>query len=108
MVLLSYAVMQTMELFCTLFFQHVQGLSALQSSLRLLPAMLVAAVLELAIGALLHRVPPVHLLLWSSLICAGSPLLMALIDPRWPYWYAAFPAQVLQPVRRRGDPWSCA
>jgi MFS family permease len=98
MVLLSYAVMQTMELYCTLFFQNVQGLDALQSSLRLLPSMVIGAMLNLTTGLFIHRVSPMYLVLTSSLLCAVAPLLMALAKPEWPYWYAAFPAQVLQPV----------
>ncbi|KAK1756632.1 major facilitator superfamily domain-containing protein [Echria macrotheca] len=98
MVLLSYAVMQTMELFCTLFFQHVQGLSAMQSSVRMVPAMIMATLLVLTTGLFIHRVSPVYLVLPTSLLCAGAPLLMALNRPEWPYWYAAFPAQVLQPM----------
>jgi len=101
MMLLSYAVMQTMELFCTLFFQHVQGLSAMQSSVRMVPAMVVATLLVLTTGLFIHKVSPIYLILPSSLLCAGAPLLMALAKPEWPYWYAAFPAQVLQPVCTR-------
>ena len=31
--------------------------------------------------------------IWLGL-CAGAPLLMAIINPDWPYWYDAFLAQV--------------
>lgn len=98
MVMMSYAVMQTLELYVTLFFQEVQGLDALQSSIRLLPSLLIGAVLNLTVGLVMHRVSAMWLVFSSSLACAGAPLLMALIDPAWPYWYAAFPAQVLHPV----------
>jgi len=50
------------------------------------------------VGLVMHRVSAMWLVFSSSLACAGAPLLMALIDPAWPYWYAAFPAQVLHPV----------
>jgi MFS family permease len=33
----------------------------------------------------------------SSIICALSPLAMALLDPTWNYWYLAFWAQVAAP-----------
>ena len=33
----------------------------------------------------------------TSLITAGSPLLMALIQPQWTYWANAFVAQLLMP-----------
>lgn len=98
MVMLSYAVMQVLELYCTFFFQKVQGLDALQSSIRLLPSLIIGALLNLTTGLLIHRVSTLWLVFVSSLACSGSPLLMALIDPAWPYWYAAFPAQVLEPV----------
>ncbi|KIM99361.1 hypothetical protein OIDMADRAFT_146852 [Oidiodendron maius Zn] len=34
----------------------------------------------------------------SSTLSAISPILMAMVDPQWPYWYMAFIAQVLQPL----------
>ncbi|CAJ2504164.1 Uu.00g115580.m01.CDS01 [Anthostomella pinea] len=98
MVLLSYAVMQTMQLFCTLFFQSVQGLDALQSSVRLLPSFIVGSVIDFSTGMFIHRVSPAYLVFASSLLCAGGSVLMALADQEWPYWYAAFPAQILQPM----------
>jgi MFS family permease len=106
MVMMSYAVMQTLELYVTLFFQQVQGLDALQSSVRLLPSLLIGAVLNLTVGLVMHRVSAMWLVFSSSLACAGAPLLMALINPAWPYWYAAFPAQVLHPVCFLWWPWS--
>ena len=36
-----------------------------------------------------------YLVVISSLLSAGSPLLMALIKSKWPYWYDAFFAQLL-------------
>ncbi|KAK7961996.1 uncharacterized protein PG986_002821 [Apiospora aurea] len=98
MVMMSYAVMQMLELYATLFFRKVQRLDSLQSSLRLLPSMIVGAALNLATGLFIDRVPAVWLVFSTSLACAGSPLLMALIRPEWPYWYAAFPAQLLHPL----------
>lgn len=41
---------------------------------------------------------PYHLVLVALLLSTGSPLLMALISANWPYWYAAFPAQLLAPL----------
>jgi len=32
----------------------------------------------------------------SAILSAVSPLLMAVIESQWPYWYMAFPAQVFQ------------
>jgi MFS family permease len=87
MVLLSTAVMNCMELFSSLFFQEVQGLSALQASLRILPNMLLGIATNFATGYFINKVPAIYAVLISSSLCAGAPLLMALIDPNWTYWY---------------------
>lgn len=34
----------------------------------------------------------------SLVLSASSPLLMALASPDWPYWYSAFPTQLLAPL----------
>jgi MFS family permease len=98
MVILSNAVMNCMELFTSLFFQEVQGLSALDASLRLLPNLLFGTAINLATGFIVDRVPATYAVLASSALCAGAPLIMALINPGWPYWYAAFFAQILAPL----------
>lgn len=98
MVLGSMAVCQTMELFCSLFFQQVQHLSALQTSIRFIPSLILGALLNISTGLFVHKVPAVYLVLITSLLSAGSPLLMATINPSWTYWRAAFPAQLLEPL----------
>jgi Na+/melibiose symporter-like transporter len=98
MVLLSSAVLNAMELFCSLFFQKVQGHTALTTSLYFLPSGIIGATLNLTTGIFVHRVPALYALLFSSIINAGSPLLMALTRPSWPYWYDPFWAQVLVPM----------
>ena len=113
MVLLAFGVMQAMELFVSLLyvlqpawahsmasltscsFQQVQHLSALQTSIRLLPAVVMGLVLEATTGLFVHRLSVLYLVVISSLLSAGSPLLMALINTQWPYWYDAFFAQLL-------------
>ncbi|KAM5350996.1 hypothetical protein ACJ41O_003719 [Fusarium nematophilum] len=95
---LSFAVLNSMELFCSLFFQEVQHLSALQASIRILPCTLVGALVNLVMGLFVHKVPAIWIVTVTSILCAGSPLLMAVIEPSWPYWSNAFVAQVLQPI----------
>lgn len=63
-----------------------------------MPSLVVGFVLQLTTGLLIHRTSPYLLVLVSLLLSAGSPLLMALISAQWPYWYAAFPAQLLAPL----------
>ena len=79
-------------------FQEVQEYSAFEASLRLLPALIVGVVLNLMTGYFIDRVSPFWLIVVSTVLTAGSPLLMALIKPAWPYWWGAFPAQVLAPL----------
>jgi len=42
--------------------------------------------------------PATAAVLVSSGLCAGASLLMALLDPAWPYWYAELSAQLLAPL----------
>ncbi|KAK4500143.1 hypothetical protein PRZ48_008329 [Zasmidium cellare] len=87
-----------MELFCSLFFQQVQGLSALEASIRILPALVTAVAINISIGYFVNRLPVMLVVLAASAITALSPLLMAVIKPQWPYWYMAFTAQVFLQV----------
>ena len=82
--------------------QEVQLLSPIQASIRFLPSMILAAILNLVTGLIVEKVPVVWLVLVSSTLGALAPLLMALNSPRWPYWYAAFPAQLFEPLSPDG------
>jgi MFS family permease len=76
----------------------VQHLNALQASIRILPSLIVGIMLNLGVGLFIHKLPVLWLVGVSSILCAGSPLLMALVEPQWTYWANAFVAQLLQPV----------
>ena len=65
--------------------------------------MLLAAALNLLTGAFVDKVPAMYLLLISSALGAIAPLLMAIVSPSWPYWYAAFPAQLFEPLSPDGE-----
>lgn len=54
--------------------------------------------MNIIMGFFVHKVPAVWIVVITSVLCAGSPLLMAVIEPVWPYWANAFVAQLLQPV----------
>jgi MFS family permease len=58
----------------------------------------VGVLLNLFIGIFVHKVPAFWIVTISSILCAGAPILMAVIQPSWPYWGNAFVAQLLQPV----------
>jgi hypothetical protein len=79
-------------------FQEVQNISALQTSIRIIPSLMVGFILQVSTGLLIHRIPAFGLVMASLILSAGSPLLMALIDVRSPYWYNAFFAQLLSPI----------
>lgn len=82
----------------TFSFQEVQGLSAVQTSVRFIPNVVIGIVQTLAVGLVLHRVSVYWVVLISCLLTALSPLLMALNDPGWTYWYAGFWAVLLSPI----------
>lgn len=54
--------------------------------------------MNIVIGLFVHKIRAFWIVTIPSLLCAGSPLLMAVIQPSWPYWGNAFVAQLLQPI----------
>lgn len=78
-------------------FQEVQHLSALQAAVRIIPSLIVGLFLNLTTGLFVHKVPVVWIVAITSIITAGAPLLMAVIQPQWTYWANAFVAQLLMP-----------
>lgn len=76
----------------------MQQQSALQASLRILPNLLTAVLLNLTTGYFIDRAPAFYLVLLTTTLASVSPLLMALINPAWSYWRGAFFAQVLAPL----------
>lgn len=98
MVLMSWAVLQSMEWFFSLFFQRVQDLPVLAAAIRFIPDVIVGIILNVTTGLMINRVPAYYLVLITSAICALSPMLMAIIDPLWSWWYCAFWAMLLLPL----------
>ena len=96
--LLLWGFGNSMELFSSLYFQEVQELPALQASLRILPALLMGVLLNFLTGWFVDKANIFWLTLGALILSAGGPLIMALIDPAWPYWYGAFPSQILAPI----------
>ncbi|KAF5244747.1 hypothetical protein FAUST_2264 [Fusarium austroamericanum] len=95
---LSNSVINSLELFSSLFFQEIQHLSALNAAIRILPSVIVGIALNFTTGLVVHRIPAIWLIVTTSVLTAVSPLLMAVTDPSWTYWTTAFLAQVLMPV----------
>ena len=98
MVALSNGVMNSMELFSSLYFQEIQNTSTLFTSLQLLPSLLVGAAVNLSVGLFVHKMSARWLVTISSVLCSLAPLMMALVDPKWNYWYMEFWAQVFSPM----------
>lgn len=97
-VFFSWAVFYAMQYFMTLFFQDVQGLSAIQTSLRFLPMVFSGAATNIVTGLLVPTVSANLLISVTVGLTGLSPLLLALVDKSWPYWYMAFPATLLTPI----------
>jgi MFS family permease len=79
-------------------FQEIQHLSALQAAIRILPSLVVGVILNFSTGLLVHKIPAMWIVIVSSILTAGAPLLMAVIQPEWTYWANAFFAQILMPI----------
>ncbi|KAG6354960.1 hypothetical protein INS49_004041 [Diaporthe citri] len=97
-IFISFGVLNSMEQYSSLFFQEVQQLPALQASIRILPSLIVGVALNLSTGLIVDKISALWLVVGSSVLCAIAPLLMALVQPQWPYWYNAFFAQILMPI----------
>jgi MFS family permease len=89
--------MNSIELFSSLFFQEIQNATALTTSLYLMPNLVAGVLINVLVGVFVHRVPALYLVIPSAVICSISPLLMALLNPSWNYFYLAFWAQAFAP-----------
>lgn len=97
-VFVIWGVFQAMELFLTLFYQLIQSLSPLQTSLRFLPMVVTGSATNFLTGYLVKRVRADVLVISGAAISAIAPLLMAIINPSWSYWACAFLATALCPI----------
>ncbi|KAL9021273.1 MAG: hypothetical protein Q9185_001557 [Variospora sp. 1 TL-2023] len=97
-VILLWGAFTAFEQIINLYFQEVQGLSALDTALRFLPTCLAGGMTNVAMGLLVHRFPAKWIILATTGISCVSPLLMAVADPHRSYWVLAFPAVALSPI----------
>ncbi|KAF5667335.1 aminotriazole resistance protein [Fusarium heterosporum] len=97
-VFLCWASLNGIEYFTTLYFQKVQGLSALQSSLRFLPHVIMGLTVNIVTGILIAKVNVRTLAVVSALITMIAAPLMATVDVGENYWLAPFWAMFLSPV----------
>ncbi|OLN85739.1 putative MFS-type transporter C1683.03c-like protein 1 [Colletotrichum chlorophyti] len=97
-VFLCWASLNSIQYFIMLYFQEVQGMSALQSSLRFLPHVVVGALVNVAAAWLVSRVTVQALGGVSAVITVIAPVLMATVAIDGTYWLAPFWAMILSPV----------
>lgn len=86
-----------MELFSSLYFQEIQQTTPLDTSLKLLPNLIIGTVINLVVGLIVHRLPVRWLVTVSSFLCSIAPLFMAIVNPHWNYWLLEFWAQFFSP-----------
>jgi nitrate/nitrite transporter NarK len=97
-----WAAFNAFEQYANLFYQDVQGNTALGTALRFLPAPVSGALANVGVGLLVHRIRGDWIVVLTSIISALASLLMAIIDPKWSYWRCAFVAQFFNPVGADG------
>ena len=83
-------------------FQRVQSNSALQSSIRFLPHVIMGASINILTGYLISRVRVQTLVVASAAVTVIASPIMATIDVHTSYWRAAFWALLLSPVNPDG------
>jgi nitrate/nitrite transporter NarK len=59
---------------------------------------MVGVCINLSVGIFVDRLPAGWLVVGSSLLCALAPLMMALVNPNWKYYYLELWAQMLAPL----------
>lgn len=96
-VFITWGIFNAVQFFLTLFFQKVQALSAIETSLRFLPMVVTGTSFNIATGWLVKHIRADILVLVAASITTVSPLLLALIDPSWSYWSCAFFAVACTP-----------
>ncbi|KAH8671676.1 major facilitator superfamily transporter [Xylariales sp. PMI_506] len=97
-VFFGWAALNGIEYFTTLYFQEVEQMSALQSSLRFIPHPITGALTNVVIAFLISRVKVRNLAVASGLIALIAPILMATINVGENYWFAPFWALALSPI----------
>lgn len=83
-------------------FQEVQNLSALETSIRFIPDVVMGILINLGVGFLIHKMSTYWLILISTIITLAAPLCLTTMNKDSSYWVAAFPAMCLIPLSADG------
>jgi predicted MFS family arabinose efflux permease len=97
-VFMIWGVFNAVETYLTLFFQEVQEISPIQTSIRFLPAPIMGAIANIIIGLIAHKVRADWSVIIGISFASVGTLLMCIIQPEWTYWACAFPALMLNPI----------
>ena len=84
-------------------FQEVEGLSAIQSSIRFIPHVIMGAAVNIVTAFLIARVNVRTLVVVSALVTMVAAPLMATVEVGENYWFAPFWALFLSPVNPDGE-----
>jgi len=97
-VFMTWGVFNAIESFLTLFFQEVQEITAIQTSVRFLPAPLTGVLANLVMGLVVHKVRADWAVIFGIAMTSIGSLMMCIVQPEWSYWACAFPAVALNPM----------
>ncbi|KAF2876687.1 major facilitator superfamily domain-containing protein [Massariosphaeria phaeospora] len=97
-VFVTWGVFNAIETFLTLFFQDVQNISAIETSVRFLPAPVSGALSNIVMGLIAHKVRADWAVTVGITLTSIGALLMCIIQPEWSYWSCAFFAMFLNPI----------
>lgn len=85
-VFLTWGSFNALETILTFYFQDAQGLTAIQTSLRFLPAPVSGALMSLAMGLVVNKVKANYLVIGGCALSVVSPMVMVVANPRSSYW----------------------
>ena len=97
-VFITWGTFNAVESYHTLFFQNVQKLSAIQTSIRFLPGPVAGALANLVMGLIAHRVRADWAVTVGLFCTTLGGLLMCIIQPEWSYWSCAFLSVFFNPI----------
>lgn len=97
-IFIMFGIFDVMLFFLTLYFQSVQGLSTINTSVRMLPLAVTGLFTNFLTGWLVKRTRADVLILCSTALSSLGPLLMAIVKPEWSYWSCAFIAAASSPA----------
>ncbi|KAG8629027.1 hypothetical protein KVT40_002892 [Elsinoe batatas] len=97
-VFFSWGTFNSVETLLTFYFQEVQKLSPIQTSLRFLPSAVVGFTMNIIAGALVHRISANLMVNVGLFITCAAPLAMTFATPSSSFWTSGFIANVLSAV----------